>query len=496
MTRSLPLAIALALAGCVQSHPDPGIPLPGESLTETVGPEGAVLRIDGLEVAFPAGAVAADTVITVTATDETPPAFLDAFSPVIRLEPDGLELAVPVEVRLPFSGDPARASAFWSARGGDAFVARPTRIEGGVAIVESSHFSRVFVGSACSGEGCCDAANGELDVLLQVDSSNSMAEEQALLQAQIPHLAHALATGDSDGDGVQDFPAQDSVRFGVVSPDMGSFGVAVPTCGTGDLGAAYGDDALLRTEGLATGCLASYPAVAELSADMGPTGVTAFVDQVRCVGTLGIGGCGFEQQLESLLKASTPSTSSIRFFGGTTGHGDGANAALFRPDSMLAMIVLTDEDDCSAADPELFDPMSPRYSGSLNLRCFENPGAVHPATRYVDGLLALRSDPADLIYAAITGVPLDAVGTDYAAMLSHPDMIERVDPADPSRLVRSCETAGVGIAYPPRRIVTVASELDAAGAGTVVGSICSPDFTPAIDAILTRVAARARGECS
>ncbi|MCZ7679046.1 MAG: hypothetical protein M5U28_09955 [Sandaracinaceae bacterium] len=71
-------------------------------------------------------------------------------------------------------------------------------------------------------------------------------------------------------------------------------------------------------------------------------------------------------------------------------------------------------------------------------------------------------------------------------------MAERVDPAEPNRLVPSCQVPERGMAFPPRRIVEVAREL---GPTSVVQSICQEDFTPVIDAILTRVAARVSGSC-
>src|SRR5690606_21689223 len=144
--------------------------------------------------------------------------------------------------------------------------------------------------------------------------------------------------------------------------------------------------------------------------------VDAFVEHVSCVANLGIGGCGFEQQLEAVLKALTPSTSPIRFHDDTTGHGDGANSAFVRTDSILATILLTDEEDCSAADPELFDPTSSTYGPTeLNLRCFNHPEAVHPVSRFTNGLKALRADPQDVIFAAIAKIPTDLV--------SHPTAI-------------------------------------------------------------------------
>lgn len=498
----LALACVSALAGCAQSRDLVVVDVPavGESVTASIGATGGRIELAGLEITVPPGALAETTTITVTTTDETPPSWLRPSSPVLRFEPEGLSFATPIEVRIPFRGDSRTATVFWSAREGDAYVPRATRIEGAVAIAESTHFSQAFVGSACEGEDCCDQANGQLDVLLMVDNSNSMAEEQAALTAQIPRLARALASGDSDGDGVQDFPALESVRVGVISSDMGTGGADVPTCGSGSSGVLFGDDGVLRTAGPShvPGCATSYPAFAEVGADSSASELESFVAQVSCVANLGTGGCGFEQPLEAVLKALTPSSSSIRFLGGTSGHGDGANDGFVRDDSMLAMILLTDETDCSAEDAGLFDPSSPTYmSVDLNLRCFSFPDAVHPTDRYVDGLLALRDQPADLIFATVSGVPVDAAegAPSLDALLEDPRMQEAIDPAMPTRLAPSCNVPDVGIAFPPRRIVQVARDLESAGGQGVVGSICQSDYTPVIDAILRRVASRARGEC-
>lgn len=490
------------LVGCGTSHtmtpepdagPPPSIPTAGTTASLTVGAEGGTLALEDLELHVPAGAAAAGTVITVTVEGGAPPAPFSAFSPVFRFEPAGLVFDEPVTVRLPFEGDPAVASVFWTTLSGAAYAPVTTRVEGRVAIVESTHFSRAFVGTACSGD-CCDRANGDLDVLLMVDNSNSMTEEQASLAAQIPRMARVLATGDLDGDGTQDFPALASVRVGTVSSDMGTGGFAIPTCARAD----FGDDGVLRTGGrVDAGCAGTYPGYAELRAGDPSADVESFVHQVSCVAEMGIGGCGFEQQLEAALKALTPSTSPVRFHAGTVGHADGANAGFLRPGSVLATILLTDENDCSAADPALFDASSPTYGATdLNLRCFMHPEAVHPITRYAEGLRALRAAPGDVIFAAITGVPADLVSdphhVDYGALLSDPRMVERVDPAEPNRLVPSCQAPERGLAFPPRRIVEVAREL---GPHSVVQSICQEDFTPVIDAILTRVAARVSGSC-
>ena len=90
--------------------------------------------------------------------------------------------------------------------------------------------------------------------------------------------------------------------------------------------------------------------------------VSSFVTRVSCFGLVGIGGCGSEMPFESMLKALTPRASPIRFHTAPgdsrdLGHGDdpSGNAGWLRPDSLLAVIVLTDEDDCSGGDRRVYD---------------------------------------------------------------------------------------------------------------------------------------------
>ncbi len=90
---------------------------------------------------------------------------------------------------------------------------------------------------------------------------------------------------------------------------------------------------------------------------------------MQCISELGTGGCGFEQQLESPLKALSPKTfedaagnplfNPMRFISttesGTWGKGDvpraqGGNLGFLRPDtdaspSLVVVVAVTDEDD-------------------------------------------------------------------------------------------------------------------------------------------------------
>ncbi len=468
------------------------IPEVGQSASGLVSAdEGGEVSLGSVLLHVPAGGVRADTEITVTAVDETVAAPFTAFTPVFQFEPAGTRFDLPATVRIPFNGDAEIATIFWTTDDGQTYAALDTRVEGGYAIAEVEHFSRAFVGTACTGSSCCGRANGELDVLMMVDNSNSMTEEQASLSAQIPHMARVLATGDLDGDGVQDFPALRSVRIGTVGSDMGTGGFTVPTCARSD----FGDDGVLQTEGDAAqpACLASYPSYAELGTSTPGTTVDDFVQQVQCTATLGVGGCGFEQPLEAVLKALTPSTSALTFHAGSSGHADGANAGFLRPDSILATILMTDENDCSASDPGIFDPASGTYTADLNLRCTHYDTALHPIQRYVDGLRATRSDPNDLVLGIVAGIPIDLAGQPPSVINADPRMVETVDPTVPTRLTPSCNVAGIGMAFPPRRLVDLADQL---GGASTVQSICQSDFTPVVDAILTQVASRASGTCA
>ncbi|MEO0326874.1 MAG: hypothetical protein AAF447_28285, partial [Myxococcota bacterium] len=330
----------------------------------------------------------------------------------------------------------------------------------------------------------------EVDLLFMIDNSGSMQEEQASLADEIPVLVRTLASGEllnpDTGAVIRDFPPVRSLRVGVITSDMGTGGFRVPTC----TDSRFGDDGLLINRGDAadTRCMSSYPSFFEFERD--PTAddatVAAAVSQlavdVSCVAQgLGTDGCGFEQQLDSILKAVTPASSSLTFQEDTPGNGtansipgsgdpdDDADDSFVRPNSLLVVIALTDEDDCSTFEPDLFNPSSTRFTGDLNLRCFNFPEAVHPISRFRDGLLALRpNNPGLLVYAAIVGIPVRlAPGTDeptdYDAILGAPEMQEEVDPDNANRLTPSCNVPGRGLAFPPRRMVQLAQELEGRG---------------------------------
>jgi hypothetical protein len=382
----------------------------------------------------------------------------------------------------------------------------------------------------------------DIDLLFMVDNSHSMTEEQAAVVQEIPRLVQVLASGDRDNDGNEDFRPLSSVHLGVITSDMGIGGVTLPAAAACTV--PLGDDGVFLTEARGTNpsCAAGYPSF--LSFSSATDDPMAFADAAGCLATTGSRGCAFEQQLEAVLKALTPAESEVRFEherGGdiirsTRGHGgSGLNQGFLRDTSLLAVVMITDEDDCSSADLDLYDISTPTPAlaqyplpvdatgfPSPNLQCPTYREAQHDVVkRHVAGLLAVRPDAADLlVFAAIAGVAPDTLSAhistetvdgrvrtrvDYAGILDDASMRE-VPNADGTNVVPGCtrpdpdapdDVSRVNSATPPRRLVQVAQGLEQQGAHGVVASICQArdpvngdyhaDFTPAFDSILLAV---------
>ncbi|MCB9592745.1 MAG: putative metal-binding motif-containing protein [Sandaracinaceae bacterium] len=329
----------------------------------------------------------------------------------------------------------------------------------------------------------------QVDFLIVMDTSNSMSEEQVALALQLPRVVEVLKSGDIDGDGVPEAEPITDLHVGVITPDLGSGDFNVPTCEMG-----FGDDGILQTTSGAPldcrGFMIEGPPFLSFTPEEDAGDIAQFTQDWACLVRAGTGGCGFEQPLEAALKALTPAASTLRFRDDTLGHGDELNRGFLREDSILVVLVVTDEDDCSAEDPELFWPASPEYTSDLNLRCHEYADAVYPVSRYVSGLLSLRGAD-DLILGVVAGVPeelvpMHGIDADYGGILADSRLEERVDSASGTRLEFSCSIPGRGAAFPPRRLLELAEGLQARGSTTVLSSICSRDaYTNVAEAILS-----------
>jgi hypothetical protein len=271
----------------------------------------------------------------------------------------------------------------------------------------------------------------KVDVLFMIDNSPTMQNEQAALQAAFPMFYTVLENR------LERIP---DLHIGVITPDLGigSY-TTVLYCQTvggdgGRLGIAAGAD-------LADTCLGPEqhymvdiePQVCTINRDangqcaaddceqsdcdameMGSEALTLTTDgngcprcrnfsgapdaAFSCISDVGVEGCGFEQPLEAMKQSLDMNVVP-------------ANNGFLRPDALLAVVLVTDEDDCSASEPNVIfnpDPDLNTIDSSLgflnSFRCFEFGVSCDVNDRTVVGL---RNDCA----------PRD----DAAALLFHPD---------------------------------------------------------------------------
>jgi len=186
-------------------------------------------------------------------------------------------------------------------------------------------------------------------------------------------------------------------------------------------------------------------------------------DNVPCLtDAVGRQGCGFKQPLEAMRTALADNS---------------ANTGFLREGAMLGVVIITDEDDCSASNPEVFSDEQDSIDSLLGFqtpfRCFEfgvscanndrafvgnryecvaredGGGYLHGVSRYVDFLKELK-DPQLISVAVLTGPTGD--GTVETGM----------DAEGRPALLSSCTTSSVD-ARPGVRLSSFVSRLAESG---------------------------------
>jgi hypothetical protein len=358
-------------------------------------------------------------------------------------------------------------------------------------------------------------ARQDIDMVFAIANTASMADEQTALAAQLPRLITILSTGDLNADDVVDFPPAQSLRLAVVSSDLGLPSVdGIEGC------AGLGDDGLFQNTGDGTAgvCSPTYdPPFLTFSAERGDD-PAAVASDLACIAALGTGGCTIQQPLESLLKATWPAADmNVTFVTDPSGFGmfgqagPGApNGDFFREDSLISLVVVTDEEDCSTRNPDFFAPDA--SMNGIDTRCYYEglrgmDSNLFYVERYIQLFKMLRAgNERNAFFTVIAGVPAELTMPDilesyditvpgeaeaYADMLlAAPEMQQQIDDRgtpmalDDDGMVPSCNRGEDAKAYPPRRLVEVARGF---GANGVIDSICRDDFTQPINRMLDRI---------
>ena len=111
-----------------------------------IGATGGTVSCGGATVNIPAGALSTAVPIQIVPTGVDAPSGYTGYSRIFRFEPAGTAFAMPVQVSIPFMGNAARATLFWSRPAGSTGYDRLGGLATGTAVTGSvTHFSSGFI---------------------------------------------------------------------------------------------------------------------------------------------------------------------------------------------------------------------------------------------------------------------------------------------------------------------------------------------------------------
>ena len=339
----------------------------------------------------------------------------------------------------------------------------------------------------------------EVDLLLVVDNSGSMGPKQATLARAMDALVLGFANASPPVD----------VRVAVTTTDNGNPWCTSTTPEAGSLttnscrerlesfvfNGANAIDA--RNQACLDVCARESLGLPDPWIEVTAVGPAEAGEQLRCLVPQGIDGCGLEQPLESMRKSIVRSLDN----------------GFHRPGARLAVILVTDEADCSYnsdhesiflpeghrtfwSDPEASGPSS-AVCWNAGVRCSGDPGSLscttadltpegelaanppedaslHPISRYIEQL-----EEHGALVMAIDGVALD--GRVRYSVMQEPffDLDYGVDPGCINESEYEYE-----FGIPPVRMRAVIEAVSGPGHEA---SICASSYGPAMTEFVTRI---------
>ncbi|HKY40028.1 MAG TPA: hypothetical protein VJN18_29035, partial [Polyangiaceae bacterium] len=271
----------------------------------------------------------------------------------------------------------------------------------------------------------------KIDLLFMIDNSRSMGDKQKLLAVAVPQLVDRLVVprcvNRMSGEVRQrasldeacpagfgpEFRAVKDIHVAVITSSLGAHGAPTSSCSGGS---PVSDRALLIPS--VRGGLTSYDGSGFLAWDpeqqLMPGGETdkgrlgqQFGDMVRAAGE---DGCGFEASLESWYRFLIDPEPPLEVVIGDDGRSRvmsidtellAQRERFLRPDSLVAIVMLTDENDCSVRDEEYgyYLPSGASNMPRASSACERDPNdpCCLPCTlqsAVPEGCPAIDSDPA------------------------------------------------------------------------------------------------------
>ena len=225
----------------------------------------------------------------------------------------------------------------------------------------------------------------KMDILFVIDDSGSMGEEQSNLSTNFPMFVSVLDEFRTDDGRPIDY------RIGVTTTGRDGTYIANLTI---DLGTGSplmqtiredmdGDNGALRR---GDGCGLSVPFLSRSDDDV--------AGKFSCVANVGTSGPSVEMPLLMTQWAVADRVS------------DGTNAGFLRDDALLAVVILTDEDDCSRTDDPIVEDITVDASGTPSSAAdacnYDNPALV-PIENVVATLDAVKGERRRWATAVIAG---------------------------------------------------------------------------------------------
>ena len=350
------------------------------------------------------------------------------------------------------------------------------------------------------------STNRNVDLMFLIDDSSSMRLSQDNLRRNFPVLMRQL----------ENLPGGlPNVHVAVVSSDMGAGDGSVASCdATGGKKGIFQYTA--RDACTSTGLAAGATYISNVAGVANYTG--KLEDVFTCIAALGQSGCGFEHQFAAITRAL-----------GVDGRAAPAeNQGFLRPDALLAIVLITNEDDCSESPGvPFFDTgsnfnIASQLGPPINFRCNEfghlcdgghpkrRPPANDPAASVTYGtctsndsegfLLAVRDtanrikslkgDDGQIVVAAITG-PAAPYAVHWRNP-SSPDASCGAASCPWPETTHSCLAADGSFGDPAVRVAELVSHF---GDNGRLLSICDDDFGPALGDIADNITRYVSAPC-
>ena len=307
-----------------------------------------------------------------------------------------------------------------------------------------------------------ESATKKIDLLFMIDNSISMADKQRLMSAAVPVLLARLVTPrcvDEEGQptgsvvtssggctvGAPEFPPLEDIHVGVVTSSLGHHG-SHDVCSDATGGRTPDDLAQLlgsvRTgiPGNENGFLTWQPGddTTAFGAD--------FSAQVANVGDM---GCGYESSLEAWYRflvdpepvASMENDGSKSVRGAVNSAVLAQRAAFLRPDSLLAIVMLTDENDCSILDENGTQGWLVGYKGGAAANNWRMPAST----------ASCRANPNDECCRPCISAPHAGCGDNLAEGCPESGYLSIPDDSMNQRCFQQVQRFGINLLYPTDR---------------------------------------------